>query len=69
MLFWDGGTPGWYAAFSDIDNTGFSAFVGLAIMLLLFPIPGYVAKQIQGVQVARLKKTDARVQTVTESKY
>lgn len=38
-------------------------------MLLLFPIPGYVAKQIQGVQVARLKKTDARVQTVTESKY
>ncbi|KAF5377185.1 hypothetical protein D9615_006331 [Tricholomella constricta] len=46
---------------------GWSAFVGLATILLLFPIPGYVAKRIQDVQVVRLKATDARVQTVTET--
>jgi hypothetical protein len=45
----------------------YSAFVGLATILLLFPAPGYVAKRIQGVQEFRLKATDARVQTVTES--
>ncbi|EKM83611.1 hypothetical protein AGABI1DRAFT_66408 [Agaricus bisporus var. burnettii JB137-S8] len=46
---------------------GWSAFVGLAVMILLFPFPGYVAKRIQVVQEGRLKKTDARVQTVTEA--
>jgi hypothetical protein len=35
---------------------GWSAFVGLAIMVLLFPLPGYVAKMIQSVQIARMKK-------------
>jgi hypothetical protein len=35
---------------------GWSAFVGLAIMVILFPIPGYVAKIIQGVQVTRMEK-------------
>ncbi|KAG6827484.1 hypothetical protein H0H92_011587 [Tricholoma furcatifolium] len=43
------------------------AFVGLASILLLFPIPGYVAKRISDVQTSRLKATDARVQTVTET--
>jgi hypothetical protein len=42
--------------------------VGLGVIILLFPLPGYVTKLIQDVQVTRLKKTDARVQTVTESK-
>jgi len=46
---------------------GWSAFVGLATILLLFPLPGYVAKRIQVVQESRLKATDARVQTVTET--
>ncbi|KAL5534538.1 hypothetical protein ACEPAG_1001 [Sanghuangporus baumii] len=46
---------------------GWSAFVGLGVMALLFPIPGYVAKLIQTVQVERMKKTDERVQTVTET--
>lgn len=45
-----------------------SAFVGLASILLLSPLPGYVAKRVQDVQSIRLKKTDARVQSVTESK-
>lgn len=34
---------------------GWSAFVGLSSMVLLFPIPGYVAKMIQGVQITRMK--------------
>lgn len=46
---------------------GYSAFVGLAFLLCLFPVPGYVAKLIQRVQVTRMEKTDGRVQTVTES--
>ncbi|KAG6919579.1 hypothetical protein DXG01_004242 [Tephrocybe rancida] len=46
---------------------GWSAFVGLASIIMLFPIPGYVAKRVQDVQVIRLKATDARVQTVTET--
>ncbi|KAF8898485.1 hypothetical protein BD779DRAFT_1607278 [Infundibulicybe gibba] len=46
---------------------GWSAFVGLGVILLLFPVPGYVAKRIASVQSTRLKKTDARVQTVTET--
>ncbi|KAJ6501692.1 hypothetical protein C8R47DRAFT_1193380 [Mycena vitilis] len=46
---------------------GWSAFVGMGVMVLLFPLPGYVAKMVQTVQQQRLKKTDARVQTVTET--
>ncbi|KAG6891082.1 hypothetical protein C0995_014172 [Termitomyces sp. Mi166 len=46
---------------------GWSAFVGLVSIVMLFPIPGYVAKRVQDVQVVRLKATDARVQTVTET--
>ncbi|KAH7913221.1 hypothetical protein BJ138DRAFT_1059515 [Hygrophoropsis aurantiaca] len=46
---------------------GWSALVGLAVMTLLFPIPGYVARMFQTVQVEKMKKTDARVQTVTET--
>ncbi|KAJ7813135.1 P-loop containing nucleoside triphosphate hydrolase protein [Mycena olivaceomarginata] len=45
---------------------GWSAFVGMAVMILLFPLPGYVAKLQQGAQKATLKKTDTRVQTVVE---
>jgi hypothetical protein len=44
-----------------------STFVGLGVMILLFPIPGYFAQRIQAVQVERMKKTDARVQMATES--
>ncbi|KAJ6574743.1 P-loop containing nucleoside triphosphate hydrolase protein [Mycena capillaripes] len=46
---------------------GWSAFVGMGVMVLLFPLPGYVAKMVQTVQQQRLKKTDARVQAVTET--
>ncbi|KAJ6575530.1 hypothetical protein B0H10DRAFT_2168545 [Mycena sp. CBHHK59/15] len=46
---------------------GWSAFVGMGVMVALFPLPGYVAKLVQTVQQQRLKKTDARVQVVTET--
>ncbi|KAH7912982.1 hypothetical protein BJ138DRAFT_1225912, partial [Hygrophoropsis aurantiaca] len=46
---------------------GGSALVGLVVMVLLFPIPGYVGKKIQTVQIKKMHKTDSRVQTVTET--
>ncbi|KDQ56809.1 hypothetical protein JAAARDRAFT_132140 [Jaapia argillacea MUCL 33604] len=46
---------------------GWSALAGLAVMIVLFPLPGYMAGLMQKVQAQRMKKTDARVQTVTES--
>ncbi|KAF5338427.1 hypothetical protein D9758_012247 [Tetrapyrgos nigripes] len=45
----------------------FFAFIGLAVMLIMFPVPGLIAKLVQDVQRSRLKVTDARVQTVTET--
>lgn len=44
-----------------------SAFVGLAMTVLLTPIPGLLAKSMQSLQQTKMKKTDARIQTVTES--
>lgn len=45
---------------------GWSSFVGLAVMIVSFPLPGYIAKWIQTIQEKRLKRTDARVQSVSE---
>ncbi|KZT69185.1 hypothetical protein DAEQUDRAFT_727082 [Daedalea quercina L-15889] len=45
---------------------GWSAFVGMALMGVLLPIPGYIASFIHGLQEKKMAKTDARVQTVTE---
>lgn len=38
------------------DILGWSAFVGLGIMVMLFPLPGAVASMIQSVQAARMQK-------------
>ncbi|KAH9166801.1 hypothetical protein EDB89DRAFT_2245991 [Lactarius sanguifluus] len=46
---------------------GWSAFVGMAVMVTLFPIPGTVAGKIQKVQKETVKRTDARVQAATET--
>ncbi|KAF7320184.1 ATP-binding cassette transporter [Mycena kentingensis (nom. inval.)] len=46
---------------------GWSSFVGIAIIFGLFPIPGYIANRLKSVQEEQLKKTDARVQVVTET--
>ena len=44
-----------------------SAFVGIAVMVFLLPLPGYLSASLHGVQESTMKKTDARVQVVTES--
>ncbi|KDR82378.1 hypothetical protein GALMADRAFT_56800 [Galerina marginata CBS 339.88] len=45
---------------------GWSAFVGVGIIVVLLPAPGYIGKRIQYVQIKKMKLTDARVQTVSE---
>ncbi|EIW53710.1 P-loop containing nucleoside triphosphate hydrolase protein [Trametes versicolor FP-101664 SS1] len=45
---------------------GWSGVVGIVITACLLPIPGYFAKRVKGLQTERMKRTDARVQTVTE---
>lgn len=35
---------------------GWSAFLGMAVIVVMFPLPGYVAKLIQGVQSTKMKK-------------
>ncbi|OSD04848.1 P-loop containing nucleoside triphosphate hydrolase protein [Trametes coccinea BRFM310] len=46
---------------------GWSALVGLATMLITLPLPGWITKQIQGAHREKMKRTDSRVQTVTET--
>ncbi|ETW87620.1 ABC transporter [Heterobasidion irregulare TC 32-1] len=46
---------------------GWSAFVGLASMVILFPFPGFISNLIKRAQEEGIKRTDARVQTVTET--
>ncbi|KAF9072745.1 P-loop containing nucleoside triphosphate hydrolase protein [Rhodocollybia butyracea] len=45
---------------------GWSAFVGLAIILVSIPIPGFVGKRMHGVQTDLLQRTDSRVSQVVE---
>ncbi|VDC00900.1 unnamed protein product [Peniophora sp. CBMAI 1063] len=45
---------------------GWSTFVGLALMLLSLPVPGYITKFSQKIQRQLVTRTDARVQTVSE---
>ena len=46
---------------------GWSAFVGLAVMVALFPVPAWVASLTNTVTKRKMEATDARVQNVTES--
>ncbi|KAJ7657332.1 ABC transporter transmembrane region-domain-containing protein [Mycena polygramma] len=46
---------------------GWSVWVGAASVLLLVPVPGHMAKLVQSVQQERLKRTDERVQSVSEA--
>ncbi|KAH8986970.1 hypothetical protein EDB86DRAFT_3211871 [Lactarius hatsudake] len=46
---------------------GWSTFVGMVAMIVLFPVPGIIARKIQKVQKETMKRTDARVHTVTET--
>lgn len=42
-------------------DIGRSAFVGMGVMILLFPLPGYVAKLIQTAQVATMKTVSIHI--------
>ncbi|PBK97861.1 P-loop containing nucleoside triphosphate hydrolase protein [Armillaria gallica] len=44
-----------------------SALVGLAIMLICIPVPGYLSQMMRDVQKKSMKKMDARIQKVTEA--
>ncbi|KAJ7730238.1 P-loop containing nucleoside triphosphate hydrolase protein, partial [Mycena maculata] len=46
---------------------GWSAFVGLATVFAMLPIPGYVSSWVQAAQRDLSRKRDARVQSVTET--
>ncbi|KAJ7288037.1 hypothetical protein C8J57DRAFT_1641031 [Mycena rebaudengoi] len=46
---------------------GWAAWVGLSSIVVLTPVPGYVAKFVQSVQRERIKRTDERVQSVSEA--
>ncbi|KAF7792449.1 hypothetical protein EIP86_003486 [Pleurotus ostreatoroseus] len=46
---------------------GWSVFVGILAMIAMLSLPGFVTKQTHGVQVQRMRKSDARVQTITET--
>ncbi|KAF8528008.1 P-loop containing nucleoside triphosphate hydrolase protein [Hysterangium stoloniferum] len=43
-----------------------SAVVGMALTAISIPLPGYVIRLLNNIQTERMKKTDARVQSVTE---
>ncbi|KAI9069817.1 hypothetical protein FKP32DRAFT_1671074 [Trametes sanguinea] len=49
------------------QTLGWSALVGLATMLLTLPLPGWITQQIQGAYQEKMRRTDSRVQTVTET--
>lgn len=55
-----------YRHISDASHHA-SAFVGMGVIIALFPIPGLITKFIQAAQEKKMGKTDARIQTVTES--
>ncbi|KAH7927390.1 P-loop containing nucleoside triphosphate hydrolase protein [Leucogyrophana mollusca] len=46
---------------------GWSAFVGLAAMIVLVPLPGYLGRMTHAVQLSKMDKADARVQLMTET--
>ncbi|CAE6472635.1 unnamed protein product [Rhizoctonia solani] len=45
---------------------GWSAVVGMTCMALFLPLPSKVAHLVNGIQGEKMKKTDARVQSITE---
>ncbi|KAJ7700789.1 P-loop containing nucleoside triphosphate hydrolase protein [Mycena rosella] len=44
-----------------------AAFVGLGVTVAMFPLPSLVAQQLRSVQQGLMQRTDARVQTVSET--
>lgn len=46
---------------------GWAVWVGLGSIVVLTPVPGFMARFVQSVQKERLKRTDERVQSVSEA--
>ncbi|KAH8086659.1 hypothetical protein BXZ70DRAFT_1067810 [Cristinia sonorae] len=46
---------------------GWSVYPGIAVMAVMSPLPGYTAKLMRSTQVLKSKKSDTRVQGVTET--
>ncbi|KAF8876201.1 hypothetical protein CPB84DRAFT_1853019 [Gymnopilus junonius] len=46
---------------------GWSALVGLLTTLAASPVAGFITKKLQSLQIIKMKMTDARVQSITES--
>ncbi|CAE6448536.1 unnamed protein product [Rhizoctonia solani] len=46
---------------------GWSSVVGMVFLVLSFPIPGKLAQLVNDVQTERMKKTDERIQAISES--
>ncbi|KAF8157969.1 hypothetical protein B0H34DRAFT_797400 [Crassisporium funariophilum] len=46
---------------------GWSAFVGFTSIIILLPVPGYIATRMQNIQRKKMGKTDARVEAVSET--
>ncbi|KAF9480291.1 multidrug resistance-associated ABC transporter [Pholiota conissans] len=55
------------SAASITDRRLYSAIVGFASIIILLPAPGYLATRMQKIQTAKMEKTDARVEAVTET--
>ncbi|KAI0085670.1 multidrug resistance-associated ABC transporter [Irpex rosettiformis] len=45
---------------------GWSSLVGVVTLSILLPLPGFIANYSHSIQVERMKKSDTRVETVTE---
>lgn len=46
---------------------GPAALAGMAVMILIMPLPGFVGTLMQVAEEEKLNRTDARVQSITES--
>jgi hypothetical protein len=44
-----------------------SAVIGMSFMVLSFPITGKLAQLVNDVQTNQMKRTDERIQTISES--
>ncbi|KAJ2923003.1 hypothetical protein H1R20_g14092, partial [Candolleomyces eurysporus] len=67
MLFWCLPLQMIFSSVFLYLTLGWSAFVGLALLVALLPVPGYMTGLLQGIQREKMGKTDDRIQTLTEA--
>lgn len=65
-LLWSAPLQIGFALYFLWDLLGPSVFAGLAVMLVLIPISGYVANKIEALQVRQMKNKDDRVKMMNE---